>query len=629
MDAELIEIQQFLQQHPPFDALPSNLLPNIAQQIEIAYFRKDTPIIGHKQAISDLYLIRSGAVEVYRRHGELYNRLTEGSLFGQMGLLTRNQVSFAVSAIEDTLLYCIPEALFHQLHEEFDSFADFVEVEQSVRLRQTVKKQKEQNDLITSKVKRLLTHPAPTIDKNASIQQAALRMANENVSALLILDNQILHDEEDDSTPVVGIITERDLCRRVLAQGIDITQAISQVMTYEVISLDHNAYVYEAMLTMLRNNVHHLPVLREKQPIGIIDMTDIVRHESQNSLLLVSRIYQQTSIDELAELASEVKASFVRLVNEDANSHMIGTAMSTIGRAFTQRIIELGEAELGEAPLPYCFVAFGSMGRDEQLIVTDQDNALIMDDRYDAQQHGAYFAQLAEWVCHGLDRCGYPLCDGDIMASNPKWRMTRKEWENCFADWIDNPNPQALLNASIFFDLDGVYGRTKWAEQLSSFIVRRARRNQRFLACLARNALNRTPPLGFFKNFVMEKDGRHNNSINLKRRGTAPLADLIRVHALAAGSRAKNSFERLDDVIDAGLLPQGKGKDLRDALEFIAMVRIRHQAVDVEQEREADNSIEPENLSDFERRNLKDAFQILSNGQNYLKYRYQANQHFK
>ncbi|KQA19737.1 cyclic nucleotide-binding/CBS domain-containing protein [Vibrio metoecus] len=629
MDAELIEIQQFLQQHPPFDALPSNLLPNIAQQIEIAYFRKDTPIIGHKQAISDLYLIRSGAVEVYRRHGELYNRLTEGSLFGQMGLLTRNQVSFAVSAIEDTLLYCIPEALFHQLHEEFDSFADFVEVEQSVRLRQTVKKQKEQNDLITSKVKRLLTHPAPTIDKNASIQQAALRMANENVSALLILDNQILHDEEDDSTPVVGIITERDLCRRVLAQGIDITQSVSQVMTYEVISLDHNAYVYEAMLTMLRNNVHHLPVLREKQPIGIIDMTDIVRHESQNSLLLVSRIYQQTSIDELAQLASEVKASFVRLVNEDANSHMIGTAMSTIGRAFTQRIIELGEAELGEAPLPYCFVAFGSMGRDEQLIVTDQDNALILDDRYDAKQHGAYFAQLAEWVCHGLDRCGYPLCDGDIMASNPKWRMTRKEWENCFADWIDNPNPQALLNASIFFDLDGVYGRTKWAEQLSSFIVRRARRNQRFLACLARNALNRTPPLGFFKNFVMEKDGRHNNSINLKRRGTAPLADLIRVHALAAGSRAKNSFERLDDVIDAGLLPQGKGKDLRDALEFIAMVRIRHQAVDVEQEREADNCIEPENLSDFERRNLKDAFQILSNGQNYLKYRYQANQHFK
>jgi CBS domain-containing protein len=215
------------------------------------------------------------------------------------------------------------------------------------------------------------------------------------------------------------------------------------------------------------------------------------------------------------------------------------------------------------------------------------------------------------------------------MATNPEWRMTRKEWEACFADWIDDPNPKALLNASIFFDLDGVYGKLKWAEQLNSFIVRRARRNNRFLACLARNALNRKPPLGFFKDFVMEKDGRHNNSINLKRRGTAPLVDLIRVHALAVGSRSTNSFERLDDIHEAGILPKGRARDLKDALEFISMVRISHQALDVEQGIEPDNNVEPENLSDFERRNLKDAFQILSNGQNFLKFRYQASNNFK
>ncbi|WP_223295772.1 putative nucleotidyltransferase substrate binding domain-containing protein, partial [Vibrio sp. L85] len=223
----------------------------------------------------------------------------------------------------------------------------------------------------------------------------------------------------------------------------------------------------------------------------------------------------------------------------------------------------------------------------------------------------------------------FKYCTGDIMATNPMWRMTRSQWEECFADWIDDPNPKALLNASIFFDLDGVYGRLKWAEQLTSFIVRRARKNNRFLACLARNALNRTPPLGFFKDFVMEKDGQHKNSINLKRRGTAPLVDLIRVHSLAVGSRAQNSFERLDDIIDAGILPKGRAQDLKDAMEFISMVRIRHQAIDVELGIEPDNNIEPENLSDFERRNLKDAFQILSNGQNFLKFRYQASNKFK
>lgn len=629
MEAELLEIKNFLSQYPPFSDLPEETLEAIAHSVEIAYYRQDTPIIRFGDHIEDLFMVRSGVVEVYRRKGELYNRLTEGGLFGQMGLLTNNKVRFPVTAIEDTLVYCIPEAMFQSLYEEHDAFADYVEVQDNARLRQTVSNTAEQNDLTTVKVKRLITGDAPYVHNTATIQEVAVKMAEENVSSVLVIDPEILQDEEDDSRPLMGILTDRDLCRRVIATGIDHNEPVTTVMTTEVISLDHNAYVYEAMLTMLRYNVHHLPVLKEQTPIGIIDLTDIVRYESQNSLLLVSSIFQQNTIADLAQISKQVKDSFVRMVNEDANSHMVGTAMSVIGRSFKQRIIELAEEHLGAAPIPYCFLALGSMGRDEQLIVTDQDNAIILDDSYDESVHGDYFAALAKFVCDGLDQCGYSYCNGDIMATNPMWRMTRQEWEACFADWIDDPNPKALLNASIFFDLDGVYGRLKWAEQLNGFIVRRARRNNRFLACLARNALNRTPPLGFFKDFVMEKDGRHNNSINLKRRGTAPLADLIRVHSLAVGSRAKNSFERLDDIIDAGILPKGRGQDLRDALEFISMVRIRHQAIDVENGIDPDNNIEPENLSEFERRNLKDAFQILSNAQNFLKYRYQASNSFK
>ncbi|MEZ9515690.1 DUF294 nucleotidyltransferase-like domain-containing protein [Vibrio splendidus] len=629
MDAELLEIQNFLAQYPPFTELPEEMLAKVTSSVEISYYRQDTPIIHFGDQIHDLYIVRSGEVEVYRRKGELYNRLDEGHVFGQMGLLTNNKVRFPVKATEDTLLYCIPEPIFQELYDNYDSFADFVEVEDNARLRQANSDSNDANDLSTSKVKTLLTSEAPMIEKTRTIQQAATMMAEDNVSSLLIIDPDIVEDDEDDSTPVIGIITDRDLCTRVLAEGLDPSDEVSSVMTPEVISLDHNAYVYEAMMTMLRYNVHHLPVLKDKKPIGIIEATDIVRYESQNSLLLVSSIFQQQSIEDLKVLSEQVKDSFVRLVNEDANAHMVGTAMSVIGRSFKQRIIELGEENLGKAPIPYCFLALGSMGRDEQLLVTDQDNAIILDDTYDEKKHGKYFEELSTFICDGLDQCGYVYCTGDIMATNPTWRMTRRQWEECFADWIDDPNPKALLNASIFFDLDGVYGRLKWAEQLNSFIVRRARKNNRFLACLARNALNRTPPLGFFKDFVMEKDGRHNNSINLKRRGTAPLADLIRVHSLAVASRSKNSFERLDDIIDAGILPKGRAQDLKDAMEFISLVRIRHQAHDVDNKIEPDNNIEPENLSDFERRNLKDAFQILSNAQNFLKFRYQASNKFK
>lgn len=624
MEAELLEIQNFLAQFPPFDSLSEEKLAYIANNTEISYFRENTPIIKFGDNIKDLYMVRSGVVEIYRRKGELYNRLDEGDIFGQMGLLMNGRVRLPATAIVDSLIYCIPENVFHELYESEETFADFVELENNARLRQALSDNKNANDLTTSKVKTLIHRDAFTLDKSETIQSAAKMMADENISALLIIDESIHINEENDNQ-IVGIITDRDLCTRVLAEGLDPQTEVSEVMSHELISLDHNAYIYEAMLAMLRCNVHHLPILQNKQPIGIVEVADIIRYESQNTLLLVNQIYHQHSVDELAAISEQVKDCFVRLVNEDANSHMVGSAMAVIGRSFKQRIIELAEEELGEPPIPYCFLALGSMARDEQLIVTDQDNAIILDNSYNEELHGEYFAKLAEFICSALARCGYHLCTGDIMATNPMWRMTRKEWEECFADWIDNPNPKALLNSSIFFDLDGVYGRTKWAENLNGFIVRRARKNNKFLACLARNAINRTPPLGFFKEFVMEKDGRHNNSINLKRRGTAPLADLIRVHALAVGSRSQNSFERLDDIIEAGILPKGRAEDLQDAMEYISMVRIRHQALDVENEIEPDNNIEPENMSDFERRNLKDAFQILSNAQNFIKYRYHGN----
>ena len=624
METELLEIKNFLARHPPFDELEEDALELITQHIEISYFREGTPVIHFGDEIHDLYIVRSGEVEIYRRNGELYNRLDEGSLFGQLGLLTNNKVNFPAKAIKDTLLYCLPNSIFQELYDNHESFAEFVEVGNNARLRLAISNNQDQNDLTSSKVSTLLTRDAPFIYNNETIQNAAIKMVDESVTALLIVDPNILEDNEEDLSPLVGIITDRDLCTRVVAQGVNTNESVSNVMTTELISLDHNAYVHEVMLTMLRYNVHHLPVLKDKKPIGIIEATDIVRYESQNSLLLVSSIFQQQTIDDLVIVSEQVKNSFVRMVNEDANSHMIGSAMSVIGRSFKQRIIELIEEELGEPPVPYCFLALGSMGRDEQLLVTDQDNAIILDNGFIKEEHDAYFAEFSQRICDALNKCGYRHCTGEIMASNPMWRMTHSEWEECFADWIDNPSPKALLNASIFFDLDGVYGRLKWAEQLNGFIVRRARKNNRFLACLARNAMNRTPPLGFFKDFVMEKDGQHKNSIDLKRRGTAPLADLIRVHALAVGSRSKNSFERLDNIHEAGILPKGKARDLRDALEFISMVRIRHQALDVENKIEPDNNIEPENLSDFERRNLKDAFQILSNGQNFLKFRYQA-----
>ena len=618
MQAEQQEIADFLRQHPPFNSLPEKALLTLAVEVEVAYFRADSKILQFGEPIDDLYVIRSGAVETFRRSGELYNRLAEGGIFGQMGLLMNHRVRFSVQALDDTLLYCLPGALFHSYCDRYDNFAEYFEAEDNALLRQALARQSE-NHLASVRLRSLITREPVVISETTAIDVATRIMTDQQVSSLLIRN----HDSPADALVITGIITDRDLRMRVLATGLDPATAISEVMSQDVIMLDDNAYVFEAMLAMLRHNVHHLPVRRHDRCVGVLALSDIVRHESQSSILLVRGIFSKQTVEELSRYARQIPAVFVRLVNEDANSHMIGSAVSVIGRSLKQRLLELAEEKLGPPPVPYCFLALGSMARDEQLIVTDQDNAIILDNSFQPEQHDAYFAQLAAFVSDGLAACGYPYCSGDIMATNPECRLTLAAWQERFAQWIDKPEPGALLNSSIFFDLDGVRGEMQLAETLQGFIAQKTRDNRRFLAALAHNTLNRTPPLGFFRDFVVEKDGRHKNTINLKRRGTAPLTDVIRVHALAVGSRARNSFERLEDIINARLLPEGKGRELADALEYISMVRIRHQAEDIAAGNAPDNNINPEQLSTFERRNLKEAFQVLDSAQKFLKFCYQ------
>ncbi|MGM0526087.1 MAG: DUF294 nucleotidyltransferase-like domain-containing protein [Pseudomonadota bacterium] len=615
MEAEHTEILNFLRRYSPFNELPEEELSIAANNTSIAYFKADTQILEFNQPISHWHIVRSGSIETYHRNGDLYNRLSEGGFFGEAGLLRKGKVRYPVKTIEDTLIYYIPGELFNRFFDEYEAFADAVEVEEHRRVSSAVKERESRNNTLAVKVEKLITREPVAIDKSATIAEAAAKMTNEKVSSLLI------YDGEKQQKPV-GIITDKDLRKRVLAVNKDPASQVAEIMSQDLTFIYSNQRVFEALLTMLRTNLHHLPVLDRAQVVGVIALSDVARHESQSSLYVVSSIFKQTTIEELATLVPDVHKSYVRMVEEDANSRIIGSAMATIGRSFKQRLLELAEEKYGPPPVPYCFLALGSMARDEQTVVTDQDNAMVLHDDYDVKKHDQYFLDIAQFVSDGLNACGYTYCTGDIMATNRKWRQPLKAWKKYFTDWIEDPSPETLLHASIFFDLEGVKGETKYADQLNQLIRSKAAGNKRFLGSMARNALNRTPPLGFFKDFLMEKDGKHRDSINTKRRGTGPVADLIRVHALAIGSRQRNSFARLDDIIKADILPEGRGPDLRDALELISMVRIRHQALALEAGDPPDNNVAPEDLSDFERKNLKDAFQILSNAQKYLRYKY-------
>ena len=625
MSIEIQDIITFVSAYEPFDSLPAENLVSLCHQIEVSYFQKESQILEHGASIDALYMIRSGSVEIFRRTGELYNRLEPGDVFGQMGILLNSRVRYPARALEDTLIYRIPSKIFLEMCDLVGEFGDYFEVNEHSTLQQVIQAQDDENDMMSVRVRDILQTGPAYLGVDATVGECAKKMTEQKVSAIVVFDHvsAVVDDNESASLPL-GIVTDRDLRVRVLAEGLSFDTPLRDVMSNNLITLAHDAFVYEAKLLMLRHNVHHLPLMRHDNVIGIVALNDIVQYESQSSLLLVRGILVQESVEGLAELSAQVASVMVRMQKEGANSHMIGNALSVIGRTFKQRLLQLAEETFGAPPVPYCFLALGSMAREEQLLVTDQDNALILSQNYSAADHGEYFKQLANFVCDGLNACGYSYCDGGIMASNPKWRLTLKEWKGQFSEWIEKPNPQALLNASIFFDLEGVDGKIAWAEQLTRFIVDKAKKNPAFLAAMSRNALNRTPPLGFFKDFVLEKDGRQRYSLNLKRRGTAPMVDVIRVHALAEGSLSQNSFDRLDDLAQSSLLPEGKTAEISDALEYLSMIRIRQQVAAIELGEEADNTVEPEMLSSKERRGLKEAFQVLSSAQKFLKFRYSA-----
>mgnify|MGYP000190829877 CR=1 FL=1 len=627
MDPELLDIRRHLGAHPPFDGLTDDQLDDIANQVEISYYRAGSQILASNQPINALLYVRSGAVEVYRRSGDLFDRLGEGSLFGHYGLLRGRRAQYPAIAIEDTLIYAIDADGFDQLYETDSDFADFIELGRP-RMAGGTETHTQNNDRMATRIRKLVTRRPLIAESDESARAVAGRLADEPSAALLVVESQgddpryTYADADGTLWQVKGILTDADFRARLVAEGRSVDTPVGEIVSERLVAVQSDETIQEAMLAMLRHNVHHLAVIHRRRPIGVIRLEDVVRYETQSSLYLIESIFSQRHTEGLARLLPDVRNAAVRLVRDGADSRTVGTALSSIGRSFVRRLLELAESELGPPPVPYAFMGMGSMARNEQTLVTDQDNALVLDDSFDPQQHDDYFAALAQRVSDGLDACGYAYCKGGIMATNPRWRQPLSVWQRYFRSWIQAPNAERLLHSNIFFDLDNLYGEERLIETLQTLIATEAGESPAFLAAMSRNALNRTPPIGFFREFVTEKDGQQNDSINVKRRGTAPLTDLIRIHALACGSQAQNSFERLADIKTTSLLGPGVADRLSYSLEVLSLARLRDQVLDIENEREPDNNIEPRNVPAKQRAEIKEAFRALSDAQKFLRFRY-------
>ncbi len=466
--------------------------------------------------------------------------------------------------------------------------------------------------LMATPVKTLLRREPVTLPPQATIRDAAMLMREQQVSAVMVVD----------AGRLLGIVTDRDLRNRVLAVGLDSARPVADVLTTNPSSVDLHTTAFDAMLLMARSKLNHVPVLDGQRVVGMVSSSDVAERHSTSAVVLAIEIYRCDDIEGLQRVTRRVRDLQCDLAAADATAQATGRVITAITDALTIRLLQLAEAQLGAPPVPYAWVAAGSQARREQTARTDQDNCMVLSDDYDAAMHGAYFEALARQVCDGLDACGYVHCPGEMMAMTDRWRQPLAQWQQYFRGWTQAPEPKALMLTCVFFDLRCVHGDAALLDGLRHGALQGTRANSIFLAHMANNALQRRPPLSLFGRISAARSGEHRGTIDIKLLGIAPIVDLARIHALAAGLEAVSTDERLaQGGQGTGMSEQG-ARDLREAFEFLAALRIRHQARQMRDGLAPDNHVPLQALSNFERAQLKDAFKVVADMQEALGQRY-------
>jgi CBS domain-containing protein len=381
-------------------------------------------------------------------------------------------------------------------------------------------------------------------------------------------------------------------------------------MTADPIALPPSALVSDVLHAMVERRITHMPVVEGGKLVGILTQTDLTRFQATSSAALIREIADAQSCAELARIVGRIPQLLVQLVGAHNAHHVVTRLITDVGDATTRRLLAMAEDKLGPPPVPYLWLACGSQGRQEQTGVSDQDNCLIIDDAMQPE-HDSYFKALAKFVSDGLDACGYFYCPGDMMATADRWRQPLSVWRGYFSKWIAKPDPEAQMLASVMFDLRPIGGDESLFADLQIDTLKRAAENSIFVAHMVSNSLKHTPPLGLFRGFATVRSGEHKNTIDLKHNGVVPIVDLGRIYALQGQLPVANTRARLEAAIEVGKVSTTGGRDLLDAYDMIAEIRLEHQAAQIRRGEKPDNFMPPTDLSDFERSHLRDAFVVV------------------
>ena len=607
-------VVRFLRQYPPFAQMEDEALRFLAARVVLGYYPKGTVILDPAEPTPQVFhIIQRGTVQfipfnVAHSDDQHPVNMGPGECFSVSAMLENRPVIAPYTAAVDTFCYELPAVQFPELLNRSPVFREFTteflasmlrESRRLIKLNFTAASGEQQT--MSRTLRSLVTRPPVTCSPQTPIGEVLQTMQSRKIGSMLLVDA---------AEHPVGIFTRHDVLDRVALAHCDLSLPISTVMTPNPQTLSAESSAYDAALLIADRGIRHIPICDGGRLLGVITERDLFALQRVSVRGINRTIVGAQSIDDLRKAAADIRRLARSMLGQGVSAEHMTLIVSTLNDALVRQVLEIEKTRFDLSGISWSWLAFGSEGRYEQTISTDQDNGLIFDSHDEQPDHARErLLVFAQSVNRALDTCGFPLCRGNIMAGNPSWCLNREEWRQRFMQWVANTDPQALLSAVIFFDFRGLYGEGILVEELREHLTTLTVGNSRFQRQLAAYALENKPPLGLISDFVTDDDDQMRGTLDLKKSGARLFTDAARVMALASGVAHTNTVQRLRQAGVQLNVPATEIESFAEAFYFIQTLRLRGQmSVDGQSH---PNRVNPQLLNEVDRQILKESLRQL------------------
>lgn len=622
-------VAEFLGRHPPFSLLEPGERADLAARVAIRYVPAGAVLFREGTAPADeIYVVRQGSVEVFEEGPprQLVDVCDEGDVFGVRPHIAQEPYLATAAAVDECLLYVVPVAVAGPLlrtnaRVALYLAADFASGRPHHRRREGAalsggrvpREGPASVPLLSDAIVLDATKEVLTCAASETIRNAAVAMTERGYGSILVADG---------AGRPVGILTDRDLRSKVVTGRHEAGEPVSAIMSRPVKTVRAGITMAEAMIEMVRQRVHHLCVTEDgtdgSRITGLVSDHDLLLVQGFNPAIMIKEARKTSSVPQLAAIRGKAEELLAKYLEQDVSALYVAGTVSAVTDAIVQRLVELHVAVEGPPPRPFAWLALGSHGREEQLLRTDQDHALVYDGGRD-EAAAAWFRRLAASVSAGLETCGFAPDPGGVSAARDEWCRSLSEWKETLRRWVERPGEHDVLLATVFLDFRPVAGEPGLARELTRFLHEEVARTELFLGRLVRDALSTPPPLSFFRSFMVERNGEHKDAFDLKLRAMIPLVDAARVlaldHALAGESSTIRRFQRLAALETAH---RELYEEAALAYEVLLKIRARFGL----KRRDGGRYIDPGALNKLDRQTLRTIFAAVKELQDLLRVRF-------